>query len=162
MGICHKTTRSRSIHTDIDLQNATFKNTPKYLPNITSCRVLKVYDGDSITIASRIENKIWKWSVRLNGIDTPEIRSKDEYEKTIADIAKKQLENILMPFGVSSMIQIKVLSYGKYGRLLAEIYKDDVHINKLMLDKRLAVPYDGGTKQNIAWYAYYNGSINLY
>ena len=35
----------------------------------------------------------------------------------------------------------------KYGRILAEVYLDGLHINKWMLENKLAEPYDGGTKK---------------
>ena len=34
----------------------------------------------------------------------------------------------------------------KYGRLLADVYVDNIHVNQWMLDNKYAVPYDGGTK----------------
>jgi endonuclease YncB( thermonuclease family) len=36
----------------------------------------------------------------------------------------------------------------KYGRILANVYVDDLNVNKHMLEKRLAVEYDGKTKRN--------------
>ena len=41
---------------------------------------------------------------------------------------------------------LKNISTEKYGRLLADVYLGDLHLNKWMLDKRYAVSYDGGTK----------------
>ena len=40
-------------------------------------RVIKVYDDDTITIASKLpyeQSPMYRLSVRLNGIDTPEIK----------------------------------------------------------------------------------------
>ena len=36
--------------------------------------------------------------------------------------------------------------YEKYGRILADVYLGDLHINQWMLDNKHAIPYDGGTK----------------
>ena len=35
----------------------------------------------------------------------------------------------------------------KYGRILADVYLDDLHINKWMIDQKFAVEYDGKTKK---------------
>ena len=40
----------------------------------------------------------------------------------------------------------KNVSTEKYGRLLADVYLGDLHINKWMLDNRYVASYDGGTK----------------
>ena len=34
----------------------------------------------------------------------------------------------------------------KYGRILADVYIDNIHINKWMLDNKYAIQYNGGTK----------------
>jgi endonuclease YncB( thermonuclease family) len=34
----------------------------------------------------------------------------------------------------------------KYGRILADVYIGDIHLNNLLLKERYAVKYDGGTK----------------
>ena len=45
---------------------------------------------------------------------------------------------------------MKCLEFDKYGRLLVELY-DDINnsksFNKLLVEKELAVNYDGGTKK---------------
>jgi endonuclease YncB( thermonuclease family) len=44
----------------------------------------------------------------------------------------------------------------KYGRILADVYVGDLHLNKHLIEKRLAVKYDGGTKCSpINWMDYY-------
>ena len=58
------------------LKNATIDNTTLWsLKNQTHyVKVLKVYDGDTIWIAIRINFKIYKLKVRMYGIDTPEMK----------------------------------------------------------------------------------------
>lgn len=48
---------------------------------IFDAKVIKVYDGDTITVVFNYNNKYYKWNCRLNGIDTPEIKSNNEDEK---------------------------------------------------------------------------------
>ncbi len=35
----------------------------------------------------------------------------------------------------------------KYGRILADVYVGDIHVNDLLIKERYAVKYDGGTKK---------------
>jgi endonuclease YncB( thermonuclease family) len=41
---------------------------------------------------------------------------------------------------------LKNIKTEKYGRILADVYCNNIHINQWMLDNRYAVKYDGGTK----------------
>ena len=64
-----------------------WEETTAFTPPIAGGQVIKVYDGDSITIAGYLpmyNSPLFRFSVRLNGIDTPEIKGKNEYEKTAA------------------------------------------------------------------------------
>ena len=76
-------------------QDLNVKELPVFVPPINSGRVIKVYDGDTITVASKVPNlknsQIFKFSVRLNGIDTPEIKGSNEDEKSIAIKARDAL-----------------------------------------------------------------------
>ena len=43
----------------------------------------------------------------------------------------------------------------KYGRILADVYIGDIHLNELLLKERYAVKYDGGTKRKpVSWLKY--------
>ena len=126
--------------------NVEWKDTKPFVIPLNGGHVIKVYDGDTITVANKLPiyhcNDMFRFSVRLNGIDTPEIKGKNDDEKEAAKVAKNALsEKILHKYVV-----LKNVSTEKYGRLLADVYLGDLHINKWMLDNRYAVSYDGGTK----------------
>jgi endonuclease YncB( thermonuclease family) len=113
---------------------------------ITEGQVIKVYDGDTITIASKmpyLESPMYRFSVRLNGIDTPEIKGKNADEKEIAKKARDELSALIM----NKTVTLKNVQSEKYGRILAEVYLEDVCLNDWMIEKKFAVKYDGGTKQ---------------
>ena len=77
-----------------------WKDTIEFTFPIEGGRVIKVYDGDTITIASKlpfINSPLYRLSVRLNGIDTPEIRGKTEDEKTAAKNVKDELSKLHRP-----------------------------------------------------------------
>ena len=126
--------------------NIEWKDTKPFVIPLNDGHVIKVYDGDTITVANKLPiyhcNDMFRFSVRLNGIDTPEIKGKNDDEKEAAKVAKNALsEKILHKYVV-----LKNVSTEKYGRLLADVYLGDLHLNKWMLDNRYAVSYDGGTK----------------
>jgi endonuclease YncB( thermonuclease family) len=127
------------------LENVEYNNTIKYIPAVTYGKVIKVYDGDTITIAAYIDSDpsvIYRFSVRLNGIDSPEIKGKTETEKKLAKQSRDALTNLIY----GKIVKLENISMEKYGRLLAIVIYDNVNVNNWMLENKYAVPYDGGTK----------------
>lgn len=138
--------------------NATTATT-KYVPQITRGRVVKVYDGDTLTIVGYVKYNpvLYKFSVRLHGLDCAEIKTTNIEEKTIALLAKNYILNIVD----GKIIELKNVGIDKYGRLLANVYYNDRHLNQELLDKHLAVEYDGGTKHIPANWVKYYAEANL-
>lgn len=137
-------------------KNIDLKDTIKFVPPVEKGIVIKVYDGDTITIASKLPYSesllLYRFSVRLKGIDCPEIKGKDENEKQCAQIAKEEMSNLIM----SKIVTLKNVKIDKYGRILADVYFGDLYLNQHMIEKRLAVTYDGGTKISPKnWMDYY-------
>ena len=133
-----------------------WKDCIPFVPPIDRGVVIKVYDGDTITIASKLpypDSPLYRFSVRLNGIDCPEIKGKDNYEKECAQLAKQEMTNLIL----NKVVILKNVETEKYGRILADVYIGDLHLNKHLLIKRLAVTYDGGTKISPKnWMDYYS------
>jgi len=108
-------------------------------------KVLSVYDGDTITVLVDLGfNTFRKIKIRLYGINTPELKSKDENERKLAKKAKLVLQNKVL----NKDIIIKTFKdkKGKYGRYLAEIYVNNININELMVKQGFAKPYFGGKR----------------
>lgn len=142
---CFKKKDSQSKNVDEPIKWS--ETIPFKLP-ITGGQVIKVYDGDTITIASKLpfENSpIYRFSVRLAGIDAPEIKGNTEQEKIMAKEAKNKLQSMIM----NKYILLKNINNEKYGRILADVYLEDIHINKWMIDQKLAVEYHGEKK--LSW-----------
>ena len=132
-----------------------WKDTIKFVPPIESGLVIKVYDGDTITIASKLpynNSPMYRFSVRLNGIDCPEIKGKDDNEKQCAQIAKQFMNELVL----NKIVTLKNIDTEKYGRILADVYIGELNVNNYMIEKRLAVSYDGKTKK------YPNNWMNYY
>lgn len=133
-----------------ELQNVDYHDTHAFVPPIHIGKVIKVYDGDTITIASKYpgaeDSPMYRFSVRLNGIDSAEIKGKTFVEKERAILARDALSKMIL----NKIVILKNLSTEKYGRLLADVYLEDLHLNAWMLEHNYAVPYDGGTKHRPA------------
>jgi len=128
--------------------NIKWEDTIEFTFPITGGRVIKVYDADTITIASKLPydaSPMYRLSVRLNGIDTPEIKGKgvSEEEKEAAKIARDYVSNLVL----NKVIRLENIQSEKYGRILADVYISDINLNELLIKERYAVKYDGGTKK---------------
>lgn len=124
------------------LNNYNYKNTKPFIPNINIGKVIKVYDGDTITVASKLHNNVYKFVIRLNRIDTPELRTKNMKEKERGIFVRDKLREKIM----DKIIKIKVIKKEKYGRLLCEIYINNENINDWILNNNYGVEYYGGKK----------------
>jgi len=122
------------------------KNIKRMIPSIKhSAYVVKVYDGDTVTIIyeNESDNCVYKSSVRIRGIDAPEMRTKNKIEKEIALKAKEEMSNLVY----KKYVKLENIDYDKYGRILADIYIKNINVSEYLIKKRLAVKYGGGTKQ---------------
>jgi endonuclease YncB( thermonuclease family) len=132
---------------------ATYNNSQPFIPEIRIGKVVRVYDGDTITIAAKIiiegkeTSKPYRFSVRLRGIDSPELKTKNPKEKELAVQSRDKLASFIM----GEMVTLENVAFDKYGRILAEVItKDGENVSKWMLENKLAVEYDGGTKHRPA------------
>ena len=130
-----------------DGDDITWQDTVEFTFPINGGRVIKVYDGDTITIAAKLpfdNSPLYRLSVRLNGIDTPEIKGKTDDEKTAAKQVKDALSNLIL----NKRVSLKNIQTEKYGRILADVYIGELHINQWLITEKYAVKYDGGTKKS--------------
>ncbi len=151
------------------------KDTPEFsLCNLTlQGKVVECYDADTCKIVLPIQNIFYKFTCRLSGIDTPEMKPKkdkpnrdneivwakkaraellrlicnntDKFDNL--DIKKEEVIKILQ--NNKRLITVKCLEFDKYGRLLVELYNNSEEtksFNNILVEKNLAVSYDGGTK----------------
>lgn len=107
--------------------------------------VTTIYDGDTFTVTiddwpALIGKSI---SVRINGIDTPEMRGKCQREIELAREAKKATVAMIRE---AKTIELRNLRRDKYFRILADAYADDKSIGEMLIKSGLAVHYSGGKK----------------
>ena len=87
-----------------------------------------------------IGNKI---SIRVNGIDTPDIRGKCEKEKYDAQQAQQMVADILKD---ADQIVLRNMERGKYFRIAADVIVDGENLADVLVEAGMAVRYDGGKK----------------
>ena len=104
-------------NTDHDLDSCEYNNCEKFVPDISRGKIVKCYDGDTVTLAAIIDGKRVRFNIRMLGYDCAEIRSKDPQEKRVATWAKSYITNMI--FGKIVNVS-KNEGYDKYGRLLLE------------------------------------------
>ena len=111
------------------------------------------YDGDTVTVdlvdlrdidLDGTYKALWdNISIRVRGIDTPELRTRCKSEKVLGYQAKYIVQNILKD---AKEVIIKNISRGKYFRLVADVYADGVNITDALFEAELAVVYNGRKK----------------
>ena len=83
--------------------------------------------------------------IRVDGVDTPEIKGKCEAEKALAVQARD--------FVTQSLAEARSVSFcnpkwGKYGkRVVADVVVDGNLLSELLIEKGLGRPYDGSKRE---------------
>lgn len=119
------------------------------------CRVVDVYDGDTITILyfTDVDCKdMRKEKFRLYGVDTPELKplKTAENREMIIDKAK-EAKNYLSDLILNKTVYISFTEEEKYGRRMGTIYLSsspyEKSVNDLLVEKGHAKKYYGGKKE---------------
>ena len=118
------------------------------------------YDGDTIKVnIPQVHSLFGKAiSVRVKGIDTAEIRTESLCERGMAVLARNIVHKEL--FGAQN-ISLEEIGRDKYFRVLAKVkYDKDIpgefftetrDLGSYLIEKGLAVPYDGSQKPDVDW-----------
>jgi len=112
-------------------------------------KVTGVVDGDTIDVDIDLGfNVSYAQRVRLAGIDTPESRTTDKFEKSLGLEAKEYLKSKLKDAKLIVIKTEKPDSSEKYGRILGWLYVDGdtISINDHMIEDGYAWGYLGETK----------------
>jgi micrococcal nuclease len=117
----------------------------------------RVVDGDTIDCTIDLGFKTWKKvRVRMEGINTPESRTRDLEEKARGLAAKDRLVEILEHNNNKCVLHVSGI--GKFGRALASVYvtslspvTDDtaitlINVNQQLITEGHAKEYYGGAR----------------
>ena len=103
----------------------------------------RVVDGDTIDVTIDLGFNVWKKiRVRMEGINTPESRTRDLEEKKRGIAAKDRLIELLG----DGNFTLQSHGVGKYGRCLGELFIEDMNINQQLITEGHAVAYHGGAR----------------
>ena len=126
---------------------ATLGGPPDTIPGPVPARVLNVIDGDTLVIRARI----WlgqevETRVRLEGVDTPELRAKCARER---DLALKAREFVLSEVDGQEVI-LRQIRFGKYaGRVLARVSTSRAgDLTPALIKAGLGRVYAGGKRRS--------------
>ncbi len=110
------------------------------------------YDGDTITFNIKGVHPIIgkNISLRVLGVDTPEIKGKSSCEKQKAKEAQAFVEKILR---TAKQIELVNVQKDKYFRLLGDVHADGKSLREMLIGQGLAYKYDGGAKAQSNWCA---------
>ena len=149
------------------LMKCTLADTPYYsLKDQTKLsKVMSVYDGDSVTIATVINNVPTMFRCRLEGVDTPELKPRLGIENreshvvmakrarnrvaqmvTNCDVDLGSMDTKLDVSSNTKLIEVKCGKFDKYGRLLISIPHHSKTVSDILIEEQLGKPYYGGTK----------------
>jgi len=130
------------VRLDIDNIDKLLEPTEILIP----ARVSRVIDGDTIEIVFLHGGKIpTKISIRIKGVDTPELRGKTDLEKKAAIFVKEKVEEVLND---QKIIQVKFVKWGKYSnRIIGDvIFNQDSYLSDFLLANGYAQVYKGKRK----------------
>jgi endonuclease YncB( thermonuclease family) len=129
----------------------------------TAARVVDVYDGDTMTCVLPMHDQYYKFTVRLAGIDTCEVKGKNREHAlrarnrvlelvtgtpVVADtVTTRKKVKALLERDVH-LVWLHCQEFDKYGRLLAEARErpDAKTFSQILIDEKLAYAYQGDTK----------------
>ena len=108
-------------------------------------KVLRVIDGDTVLVElSPWFGQRMEVSVRLHGVDAPEMRSRCLDERLDAERARGFVIERLAAGG-AMLVDVRKGKY--FGRVIARIETPEGDLSQLLLQNELAAPYAGGARQ---------------
>ena len=111
---------------------------------VLEAKVISVYDGDSIKVIFPLNGVLYRWSCRLNGVDTPEIRTRNLKEKEMG----LKVRDFLREKILNKVVTLNCGELDKYGRLLVDINYESENINEWLIKNGYAYEYNGGRKKS--------------
>jgi endonuclease YncB( thermonuclease family) len=105
------------------------------LPKGHQFTIVKIFDGDTI----QVKGFGLKFTIRLVGIDTPELGRKGQKRQPYSLQAKQKLTHLLQ----EKTISLKQYGMGGYNRVLAEIFVNETNVNLEMVRSGFAEVYRG-------------------
>ena len=107
------------------------------------------YDGDTLRCCFDLGFGMKYYnSIRLASVDTPEIRGGTDLTKAAGRLARDRVSEMVEH--ANEIVFHSTVWAGKYGRPVGELYLDGECLSDYLIDNRLGVRYDGGTRDQDA------------
>lgn len=100
-------------------------------------KIISVYDGDTVTAVFKYNGIYSSFKIRLLGINTPEIRNSNLNKKRKAIEARDYLRYLIL----NKVVVLECKGRGKYGRILGNIFYNNIDINEKMITEGHAQLY---------------------
>lgn len=115
-------------------------------PYLYKCRLDRVIDGDTVDVDVDLGFDIWmsRQRIRLRGIDTPESRTRNAFEKQLGLAAKARVIELC-----SGDLLLESFGKDKYGRILGVLFGDGKNVCATLIKEGHAVEYWGGKKTKV-------------
>ncbi|MDE0006303.1 MAG: excalibur calcium-binding domain-containing protein [Rhodospirillaceae bacterium] len=107
--------------------------------------VTDAYDGDTVNVEANVwPDLAWTGSVRVLGVDTPEIAGECDREKRWAIASRNYVRNLL----IDETVYLTGIENDKYGgRVLANLFLEDGRsLTNLLIEGNYGRAYDGGER----------------
>ena len=142
--------------------------------SLQPARVVGIHDGDTMSCILNVNGSFARFNIRLTGIDSPEMTSRDPALKAaaiqvrdhvISLVTQKPYDSRKTPHVTRTdiceylckevyMVNLHCGQFDKYGRVLAEVFVPDnsqggqgyQSINNILIKEGLVNSYDGGHK----------------
>lgn len=131
------------------------------------CRLVDVYDGDTLTAIMPVGTEYYKFACRVYGIDTSEMKSKQADNKANAYRARNRMLQLCGVQNIQTdkpytrkeiqamlndsvhLLWVKCRDMDKYGRVLLDPFRtpdEATPLSTILIQENLAYPYFGETK----------------
>ena len=123
-------------------------------------KITRVVDGD--TVDAEIDQGFGTFKkdrIRLMGMDTPESRTRNLFEKRLGLASKERLKELVKQYKGNLVLRTTKEGKGKFGRILGSlvVYDTGLDLNHQLMSEGHARPYMGGKK--IPWVKEVDGNM---
>lgn len=96
-------------------------------------KVVLIQDASNISVAMNCDGVLKKYKIKMSGYKTYSLNSKIRTEKNTAKLSRDMLKSKIL----NKIVLVKCGLFAEDGKIYADIYLDEEHINAWMIDKKL-------------------------
>jgi len=127
----------------VESNDITYKDTTQFIVPITSGLVVKIYDGNTFTIASKLPyeaSPLFRFLVHIRGLLSPDVRSVIPSVRETAKISKTALSSMIY----GKIVQLTNIEVDHCGNLVANVSINGIDINGWMVSNDYSDDFNAG------------------